>query len=144
MKKVLNGVCVILGFLFLGIGMVGIVLPILPTTPFLLLSALLFAKGSKKFHKWFVETKIYKKYIESAFKNKEMTIKSKIKVLITISLLLTCGFVLSPIWYAKAFIILVAIGHYYYFLFRIKSVKVECNVAQHKKVRKKENSQYVS
>lgn len=42
------------GCISMVIGIIGIVLPILPTTPFFLLSAFLYAKGSEKFHKWFI------------------------------------------------------------------------------------------
>ena len=48
MKKIIRAIYLVLAFLFLGIGIAGIVLPILPTTPFLLLTAALFAKSSEK------------------------------------------------------------------------------------------------
>ena len=84
------------------VGIIGIVLPILPTTPFFLLSAFLFAKGSEKFHKWFINTGLYKKYIVAAVHNK-----------------------FSPVWYAKALIACIAIGHLYYFGFKVKTLKVQ-------------------
>lgn len=123
MKKIINGICVLLGFITFIFGMIGIVLPILPTTPFLLLSAALFMKGSERFHRWLLETSIYKKYIEQAVKKKEMTRKVKCKVLLTISCLFFIGFIMSPILYARIIIVMIAILHYYFFLFRIKTTK---------------------
>lgn len=125
MKKVINLSCIGLGFACIGLGTLGIVLPIVPTTPFFLLAAFLFAKSSKRFHKWFTQTKLYKKHLGSMVENKEMALKSKIAVLGTVSLLLAVGFLLSPIWHAKLLILVVAAGHFYYFLFRIKTVKAE-------------------
>ena len=48
MKHIVNGVCVTLAFISLFIGSIGIVVPILPSTPFFILALALFAKGSKK------------------------------------------------------------------------------------------------
>ena len=123
MKKIINVICIVSGFVFLGIGAVGVVIPMLPTTPFLLLAAFMFAKGSDRFHKWFLSTKLYQKHIGSIVEKKEMTIKGKISVLATISIMLTIAFVLAPIWHAKVLIIVILLLHYYYFLFRIITVK---------------------
>jgi len=123
LKKIINVIYIVLGFLFLGIGAVGVVLPMLPTTPFLLVATFMFAKGSNHFHKWFLSTKLYQKHISSIIEKKEMTVKGKISVLATISIMLIIAFFLVPIWHAKALIIVILLLHYYFFLFRIITVK---------------------
>ena len=86
MKKIVNGICVALAFVCVGLGVIGIVLPILPTTPLFIAAACLFAKGSEKFHAWFLSTKLYKKYIESAVKNGTMEKKAKRNMMITLGI----------------------------------------------------------
>ena len=72
---------VILGFVSMGLGIAGSFLPGLPTVPFLLLASFFFARGSKRFHRWFTQTKIYKNYLEDFEKNRSMTLKTKIGLL---------------------------------------------------------------
>ena len=123
MKKIIRAIYLVLAFLFLGIGIAGIVLPILPTTPFLLLTAALFAKSSERFYKWFVSTKLYDKYIDQALNRKAMTKETKRKAMATLGIIFLAGFLFSPVWYAKAIIVVIAAGHLYYFLAKIKTVE---------------------
>lgn len=70
-------VYIILGLITLTLGLLGIVTPGLPTTPFILLTAFLFAKGSDRLHKMLVENKITGRYIRrvnTGFNPKEMAI----------------------------------------------------------------------
>ena len=83
---------IILGFIGLGIGAVGVVLPMLPAFPFLLLAAFSFCKSSERLHKWFIGTKLYKNNLESYVKGQGMTLYTKIKVMITVTLLMAFGF----------------------------------------------------
>lgn len=55
----------LLGFTFLALALVGIPLPVLPTTPFLLLSAWFFARSSRKWHAWLVNSKLFGPIIDS-------------------------------------------------------------------------------
>ena len=121
MKKIMNTTCVAIGFACAGLGILGIILPVLPTTPLFLAAAFLFAKGSERFHVWFVGTNLYKRYIEQAIKNKSMDRKSKRKMMITLAVIFAAGIYFSPA-FAKIIIAVVAVFHFYYFLFRVKTV----------------------
>lgn len=121
MKRILHAIYVGLAFLFLGMGGLGILLPVLPTAPFLLAAACLFAKGSQRFHKWFMSTDLYKKYIDQAVHKKAMTGKAKRNMLIMLGIIFVIGILASPV-YAKIVIAVVAALHFYYFLFRIKTI----------------------
>ena len=121
-SKILRVICIILGFICLGIGVVGIILPILPTTPFLLLTSFFFMKGSKRFNDWFLSSKIYKKYLENFSKNKVMTIYGELILLSFVSLLLFMTmFILNNLTVSIILMILVILK-YTYFIFKIKTV----------------------
>ena len=85
-------VYLILGCLCLGLGCVGIILPILPTVPFFLVTVFCFANSSQKLHDWFVGTNMYKKHLESFVKKKGMTVKTKVGIIIPVTLLMGFGF----------------------------------------------------
>lgn len=99
----------------MALGIIGIYLPILPTTPFLLLAAACFGKGSDKFHTWFINTSIYKKNLQPIVDKKGMDNKRKAKILGTITLLMVVSFFFMKNIYGRTVLILVLIFHYYYF-----------------------------
>lgn len=114
---------IILGFIFIGIGAVGVALPILPTTPFLLVSSVCFAKGSDRFNNWFKSTKIYKNNLESFEKDKSMTLKTKLYILIPVTLLLIIAFFMMYNLIGRITLILLIMIKYYFFIFKIKTIK---------------------
>lgn len=116
---------IVLGFIFLGIGIIGIAVPILPTTPFLLLASFFFAKGSKKFHDWFISTKIYKKHLESFVTSRAMTLKSKLSILLPVSAMLIVTFIFVNNLHARIVLVILFIGKYLYFFTQIKTIKEE-------------------
>jgi uncharacterized protein len=123
MKKIINLLCLGLGLISFGLGLLGVILPILPTTPFILLAAVLFAKSSDRSHKWLLSTRIYKDYVGKWMTKKSMTGKEKIKVLCLVTILLGISIYFAPIWHVKVFILAILIGHYYFLIFRMKTTK---------------------
>ena len=118
---------IILGFIGLGIGAVGAVLPMLPAFPFLLLAAFSFGKSSERLHTWFVNTKLYKNNLESYVKGQGMTWKTKIKVIITVTLLMGFGFFMmrrKDLYIPCAILGGVWVFHIVYFMFGVKTFKV--------------------
>lgn len=86
-------ICIVLGFVFLVAGCVGIVLPILPTTPFLLLAAFFFAKGSARLDAWFKGTKLYKNNLESFVRGEGMPWKAKLRIMGTVTIIMAIAFI---------------------------------------------------
>ena len=80
------------GCLGLGLGAVGAVIPLLPAFPFLLLAAVCFAQSSERLHNWFIGTKLYKDNLESYVAGQGMTRRTKIRIMITVTLLMSIGF----------------------------------------------------
>ena len=113
-----------IGFVCLGLGCIGIALPILPTVPFFLVTIFCFANSSKRLHNWFLHTKIYKRHLEAFVKKKGMTIKAKITVLISVSLLMGLGFVMmSHVLVGRIILTVIWICHIIYFIFGVKTIK---------------------
>lgn len=115
---------VILGFFFIAVGSIGVVLPVLPTTPFLLVAAACFAKGSRRFHDWFIGTRLYQNHLDEYVKTRSMTMRTKLSILIPASLMLTAAFIFTPVWIGRILILAAVIFKYYYFIFRIRTIPV--------------------
>jgi uncharacterized membrane protein YbaN (DUF454 family) len=77
-NKIIKGFFFICGTFFVGLGIIGIVLPILPTVPFLLLATFCYARSSKRLHSWLLENRWLGKYIKDYQQGKRMEIKAKI------------------------------------------------------------------
>lgn len=122
-KKILFAV---LGCIGLGLGAIGAVLPLLPAFPFLLLAAFSFAKSSEKLHNWFISTKLYKNNLESYVKGKGMTWKTKIRIMITVTVLMSIGFIMmSSVPVGRIILACVWLFHILYFVFGVKTLKAE-------------------
>lgn len=121
--KFINIMFIALGFIFLAIGLVGVMVPVLPTTPLILLASASFVKGSSRFDRWLKGTKIYKDYAEDFVNNRAMTFKRKAQLMVISDIMLLFPLIKIDNIYVKLFITVVIIVKYWYFIFRIKTIK---------------------
>ena len=121
-KKIL-WIC--LGCIGVGLGAVGAVVPMLPAFPFLLLAAFSFARSSEKLHTWFINTKLYKDNLEDYVAGKGMTVKTKVRIMITVTLLMSIGFIMMGM---KGIVVgCIVLGcvwafHIIYFIWGVKTI----------------------
>lgn len=123
MNKIKKYIYIAVGLIAFLLGAIGVILPVLPTTPFLLLASFCFAKGSERFHKWFTESKIYKKHLESFVKEKAMTLKQKITILAFADFMMAFPLILLDNLHVKILLVALIFFKFYYFIFKIKTIK---------------------
>ena len=122
MKKTLY---LLLGTLSLGLGAAGSLVPVLPTVPFLMLAAFSFARSSEKLHNWFIGTKLYRDNLADFVAGRGMTKSAKVRIMITVTLLMSVGFVMIGLkGIVTGCIVLgcVWVFHILYFIFGIKTI----------------------
>lgn len=118
MRKILY---IMIGCISLGLGIIGVILPILPTIPFVLLAAFCFARSSERLDGWFKNTKLYR---ENNIKS-GMTKRAKLRIMCSVTLLMGIGFImmgLKGIVVRNIVLLIVWIFHMVYFTFGVKTV----------------------
>ena len=104
-------ICIILGTVSLVLGVIGIFVPLLPTTPFLLLTAALYFRGSPRLYQWLLNHKYFGPYIRNFRENKAIPLRAKvISLLLMWGTMLYCIFFLIPLTTIKVLLFLVAAG----------------------------------
>ncbi len=108
--RFLRKLLIFLGTIFVGLGILGIFIPILPTTPFLLLAAACYARSSKRFYHWLLSNKWFGSYIKNYKEGKRIPLKVKI---FTVSLLwitiLTSSIFATNVIYIRIILIIIAL-----------------------------------
>lgn len=110
------------GILLTGLGAIGAVVPLLPAFPFLLGALVCFAKSSPRFHSWFIATKLYKHNLESYVQKRAMTVKTKVTLVISLTITMGIGFIaMHRVPVGRMILCAVWIFHIFYFIFGIKT-----------------------
>lgn len=99
---------ILLGSFTLVLAVVGIFLPILPTTPFLLVSAFFYLRSSKRLYDWLIRHKVFGKYIHDYVTYKAIPIKTKVSAIIILWLSMTISIIIVPHFYLKIMLTLLA------------------------------------
>lgn len=117
---------VVLGCISLALAVFGVALPILPTVPFLALAAFCFAKSSDRLNNWLINTKFYQNNLADFKAGKGMTIKTKTRILVTVTLIMAVGLIamlIKSVIIGSIVLVIVWLGHIYYFGYKVKTIK---------------------
>jgi uncharacterized protein len=111
-QRVVRGLLMVAGTILLILGAIGIFLPILPTTPFLLLAAACYLRSSERLHKWLLGNRWFGEYIKNYQAGRGIPMKSKLIALgmLWAAILYSTFFVVDEILFAQVALVLVAAG----------------------------------
>jgi hypothetical protein len=115
------------GAVFFGLGIIGTVLPLLPTTPLIILAAVCFGKSSQRLHTWCVSTRFYKNNVEGFVNKRIMTMKAKLLLLSSVTFVMGLSFAVLTVtnvnMVIRIILLIVWICHVVYFGFVVKTTK---------------------
>jgi len=126
-EMVIRSLLIIGGTFFLLLGIVGIFIPILPTTPFLLLAAACYSRGSKWFYRWLVNNRVFGSYIKNYREGRGMALRAKVITitLLWIMILVSALVFITSLW-VRVLLLAVAVGVTVHILL-IKNYKPDTN-----------------
>ena len=122
---------VVVRYVFLAIGAIsfvlgtaGIVLPLLPTVPFYMLTLFCLARGSERFHKMFLESSLYQKTVGAYERDKALTLRTKLSILASVTTIMAIGAYFSQNMPVALIVMgLVWVGHVIALAFIVKTKK---------------------
>lgn len=121
-----KAIYIILGCIGLILGAVGVIVPMLPAFPFLLLAAFGFARGSERLHSWFISTRLYKNNLETYVRGQGMTRRTKHRIIASVTVLILISmsiFAICELYWVWSILIAVWAFHILYFVFGVKTLE---------------------
>ena len=111
-NRVIRALLLVAGTISLTLGAIGIFLPILPTTPFLLLSAACYLRSSERMHKWLLGNRWFGEYIRNYQEGRGIPLKTKIVAMafLWVAIIYSAFFALDEILVAQVALLLIALG----------------------------------
>ena len=126
MSKLKKIMFLVVGLIAFTLGVIGVFLPLLPTTPLFLLTSFCLLKSSDRLNEKFMETKLYEKYVKSFKEQGGMTLKAKLCLVIPVSLLLLFMFITIDSPVMKTIVVIMWLAKIIVFT-KMKTIKVETN-----------------
>lgn len=121
-----KAIYIILGCIGLILGAVGVIVPMLPAFPFLLLAAFGFARGSERLHSWFISTRLYKNNLETYLRGQGMTRRTKHRIIASVTVLILISMsilAICELYWVWSILIAVWAFHILYFVFGVKTLE---------------------
>ena len=121
-----KAIYIILGCIGLILGAVGVIVPMLPAFPFLLLAAFGFARGSERLHSWFISTRLYKNNLETYVRGQGMTRRTKHRIIASVTVLILISMsilAICELYWVCSILIAVWAFHILYFVFGVKTLE---------------------
>ena len=121
-----KAIYIILGCIGLILGAVGVIVPMLPAFPFLLLAAFSFARGSERLHSWFISTRLYKNNLETYVRGQGMTRRTKHRIIASVTVLSLISMsilAICELYWVWSILIAVWAFHILYFVFGVKTLE---------------------
>ena len=115
-----------IGAISFALGTAGIILPLLPTVPFYMLTLFCLARGSERFHKMFLESSLYQKTVGAYERDKALTLRTKLSILASVTTIMAIGAYFSQNMPVALIVMgLVWIGHVIALAFIVKTKKIK-------------------
>lgn len=111
LEKLKRKLLIVAGTISTAIGIVGIFVPILPTTPFLLLAAACYLRSSRKFYNWLLNNRFFGAYVRSYLQGRGMPLKIKVLTILLLWVTIACSSIFAvQALIIRVILVLVAIG----------------------------------